>query len=254
MQQERKRQSMNWVAPIKDEKTFKDFEERLRMMGSKYYIMFEIGVGTGLQLQDVLKLRVRDVKDKEFLEVFIGTRRVRRGFRFSDELREAIAAYTADMDPDGYLIVGHAGSKTPLSREQAYRALRHAGASIGLTSIGAQTMRKTFAWRYYHATGDIYYLQNLLNHASAAITYRYIGEEPVDPGQVKSFTRADPAQSRRELLCQEGGKKRIGQISAFLEKVNARLEDDLDDETCSRIYSMLLEMEDAVSNYEEGRR
>ena len=47
---------MNWVAPIKDEKTFKDFEERLRMMGSKYYIMFEIGVGTGLQLQDVLKL------------------------------------------------------------------------------------------------------------------------------------------------------------------------------------------------------
>ena len=96
---------MNWVAPIKDEKTFKDFEERLRMMGSKYYIMFEIGVGTGLQLQDVLKLRVRDVKDKEFLEVFIGTRRVRRVFRFSDELREAIAAYTADMDPDGYLMM-----------------------------------------------------------------------------------------------------------------------------------------------------
>ena len=49
---------------------------------------------------------------------------------------------------------------------------------MGLTSIGAQTMRKTFAWRYYKSTGDIYYLQNLLNHASPSITYRYIGEKP----------------------------------------------------------------------------
>ena len=59
-----------------------------------------------------------------------------------------------------------------------YRALKSAGRSIGLSSIGAQTMRKTFAWRYYRDTGDIYYLQNLLNHASPSITYRYIGERP----------------------------------------------------------------------------
>ena len=49
---------------------------------------------------------------------------------------------------------------------------------MGLNAIGAQTMRKTFAWRYYKETNDIYYIQNLLNHASPSITYRYIGEKP----------------------------------------------------------------------------
>ena len=37
---------MNWVAPIKDEETLRKFKEKLREMDDKYYIMFEIGVGT----------------------------------------------------------------------------------------------------------------------------------------------------------------------------------------------------------------
>ena len=47
---------------------------------------------------------------------------------------------------------------------------------IGLNLIGAQTMRKTYAWNYYKETGDIYHLQKLFNHASPSITYRFIGE------------------------------------------------------------------------------
>ena len=46
---------MNWVAPIKDEETLEKFKAKLREMDDKYYIMFEIGVGTGLQLQEILK-------------------------------------------------------------------------------------------------------------------------------------------------------------------------------------------------------
>ena len=47
---------MNWVAPIKDEETLEKFKAKLREMDDKYYIMFEIGVGTGLQLQEILKV------------------------------------------------------------------------------------------------------------------------------------------------------------------------------------------------------
>ena len=54
---------MNWVAPIKEEETLQKFKDRLRHMGEKYYIMFEIGVGTGMQLQDILKLQVNDVRN-----------------------------------------------------------------------------------------------------------------------------------------------------------------------------------------------
>ena len=48
---------MNWVAPIKDEETLEKFKEKLREIDDKYYIMFEIGVGTGLQLQEILKFK-----------------------------------------------------------------------------------------------------------------------------------------------------------------------------------------------------
>lgn len=38
---------MNWVAPIKDAETLEAFKEELKKTDYKYYIMFEIGVGTG---------------------------------------------------------------------------------------------------------------------------------------------------------------------------------------------------------------
>lgn len=65
---------MNWVAPIKDEKTLQLFGETLKEVDYKYYIMFELGVGTGLQLQDILAFRNKDVTDKKEITVEIGTK------------------------------------------------------------------------------------------------------------------------------------------------------------------------------------
>ena len=137
---------MNWVAPIKDEETLEKFKAKLREMDDKYYIMFEIGVGTGLQLQEILKFRNKDIRGKDSIEANIGTKNIRRTFQIPPELKQIINDYTEGKDPEAYLILGHASSPAPLSREQAYRAFKNAGKSMGLTSIGAQTMRKTFAW------------------------------------------------------------------------------------------------------------
>lgn len=56
---------MNWVAPIKDQETLKNFGETLKQVDYKYYIMFELGVGTGLQLQDILAFKNKDVTGKK---------------------------------------------------------------------------------------------------------------------------------------------------------------------------------------------
>ena len=50
---------MNWVAPIKDDTTLEKFKQKLREVDDKYYILFEIGVGTGLQLQEILKSGIK---------------------------------------------------------------------------------------------------------------------------------------------------------------------------------------------------
>ena len=178
--------------------------------------------------------------DDEMLELFL--RRM--------DVSEAIAAYTADMDPDGYLIVGHAGSKTPLSREQAYRALRHAGASIGLMSIGAQTMRKTFAWKYYKNTGDITYLTNLLNHASPSVTFRFIGEKPKVDTIASAMTPEENVRARRGLFENGSGVTRMEQIKDAMNL----LEDELgnpgnDDAFYGRVETLLCSIENLISDF-----
>ena len=156
---------MNWVAPIKDDDTLKQYKEKL-------------GVGTGMQLQEILRLRVGDVRGKKRIDTLIGTRDIKRSFIIPDQLMGVIDEFVQGRNDDEFLILGFPSRNVPLSREQAYRVLRAAGHAVGLSTIGAQTMRKTFAWHYYKRTGDIYYLQNLLNHSSPSITYRYIGEKP----------------------------------------------------------------------------
>ena len=72
---------MNWVAPIKDDETLEKFKAKLREMDDKYYIMFEIGVGTGLQLQEILKFKNKDIRGKDSIEACIGTKNIRRTFQ-----------------------------------------------------------------------------------------------------------------------------------------------------------------------------
>ena len=142
----------------------------------------------------------------------------------SEALKKVILNYTDGKDPKGFLIQGSAGSKTALSREQVYRVLRRAGKSVGLDSIGAQTMRKTFAWRYYKKTKDIYYLQRLFNHASPSITYRYIGEKPSVQVRLQKLTSEENKRSRFRLYQEENGRKRIRRLKEILDKLERELD------------------------------
>ena len=241
---------MNWVAPIKDDETLQQFKDKLREMDDKYYIMFEIGVGTGLQLQEILKFKNKDIRGKEYIDAYIGTKNIKRTFHIPENVRKIIDDFTEGKDPDAYLILGHASSPAPLSREQAYRALKSAGKSIGLTSIGAQTMRKTFAWRYYKATGDIYYLQNLLNHASPSITYRYIGEKPNVEVVLKKMTPEENERSRYILYTDNNGKKRMQAIRDIMDELEKELDNPCNNDAFyGRVDCLLTEMEVLVRNF-----
>ena len=127
---------MNWVAPIKDADTLAAFKEELKKTDYKYYIMFEIGIGTGLQLQNILTLKVKDVLNKDKITVTYGTKNISTTFDFPESLQNIISEFCADRDPDSYLILGHVKSGKPVSREQAYRVFRAVGKKVGLNSIG----------------------------------------------------------------------------------------------------------------------
>ncbi len=241
---------MNWVAPIKDDKTLNEFREKLKELDLKYYIMFEIGIGTGLQLQEILKMKNKDITGKDSITVTIGTKGTEREFKINPALKQIISDYTKDKDPDGYLITGHASSSAPLSREQAYRVFKSVGRSMGISSIGAQTMRKTFAWRYYKETGDIYYLQELFNHASPSITYRYIGEKPNVSVVLKKMTPEENERSRYMLYLNGSGKKRLGTIVDELSDILERFDSPANNDAFyGRIDCLLEELEILMENF-----
>ncbi len=241
---------MNWVAPIKEDETLENFKKALRKNDDKYYIMFEIGVGTGLQLQDILKFKVKDIAGKSSITVSIGTKNINRTFNIPEDVQKIITEYTANKKPDDYLITGYAGSTQPLSREQAYRIFKAAGKSIGIGSIGAQTMRKTFAWRYYKETGDIYYLQNLFNHASPSITYRYIGEKPSVQLVLKKMTPEENERSRYMLYADGSGKKRLDSVISELQNIRDNFDNPANNDAFyGRVDCLLTELDELMTTY-----
>ena len=241
---------MNWVSPIKDEETLKRFKEALKKEDDKYYILFEIGVGTGMQLQEILKIKNKDIRGKDEIEACIGTKNIKRTFQIPAELKEIITNYTEGKDPEAFLIKGHESSPAALSREQAYRVFKNVGKELGLNSIGAQTMRKTFAWRYYKETNDIYYLQNLLNHASPSITYRYIGEKPNVEVVLKKMTPEENERSRYLLYKDGKGKKRMDEVISLFEELKVELDDPSNNDAFyGRVDCLLTEVEELIRNY-----
>lgn len=245
---------MNWVAPIKDDETLTKFKEILRNYDDKYYIMFEIGVGTGLQLQDILKFKVKDIADKNSITVSIGTKNIKRTFNIPKNVQKIIKDYTKNKKPDDYVITGYSGSSQPLSREQAYRIFKAAGKSIGINSIGAQTMRKTFAWHYYKETGDIYYLQNLFNHASPSITYRYIGEKPNVQVVLKKMTPEENERSRYLLYLDGNGKKRLNAIISELEAIRDNFDDPSNNDAFyGKVDCLLSELDELMNIYKNTK-
>ena len=245
---------MNWVSPIKDDETLEKFKKALREVYDKYYILFEIGVGTGMQLQEILKFKNKDIRDKDSIEASIGTKNIVRTFNIPADLKKIIHDFTEGKDPENYLIQGHASSSAPLSREQAYRVFKSVGRNMGLNSIGAQTMRKTFAWRYYKATNDIYYLQNLLNHASPSITYRYIGEKPNVEVVLKKMTPEENERSRYILYKDGSGKKRIQEIQEMFAYIERELDNPTNNDAFyGRVDCLLVEVEDLIDNFKNTK-
>ena len=216
---------MGWVAPIKDEDTLNKFENALRELDEKYYIMFELGIGTGLLLQDILKLKVSDVSNKTSIDVYIGVHSVKRTFEIPEGLQHSINNFVADKEDNDFLITGHAGSKTPLSREQAYNK----------------------------STNDITYLQQLFNHASPAITFRYIGEKPNIEVALRKLTSEENERSRYLLYANDSGRTRLNSAINRLTSIKDKFNDPCNaDSFYGCVDCLLEELETLLDNFDDS--
>ena len=166
---------MNFVQPIRDQETIEAIKDYLMQQSHRNYMLFVFGINTGLRIQDMLKLKVKDVTGEYLVMIEMKTGK-RKIMKITPVLKREIKRYVANMKPEDVLFPSRQGGKNkPIKRDMAYKIMKKAATEFGLVDIGTHTLRKTFGYHMYQKTKDITLVQNMLNHSDKSITMRYIG-------------------------------------------------------------------------------
>lgn len=171
---------MNCVQPIRDKEKIEQMKTELQKNGTRDYLIFCLGINTGLRISDIIKLKVKDILNqdrtiKTHIDIIEEKTNKKKRFKINSSLVEDLKNYIGNMNFEEYLFKSRKGINKPISRVQAYRILNNAGQNVGLDEIGTHTLRKTFGYHFYNQYKDVALLQELFNHSSPSITLRYIG-------------------------------------------------------------------------------
>lgn len=165
---------MNVVEPIRTKEKINELKRVLNETGTRNLLLFILGINTGLRVSDLLRLRVRDIKDKDIVQIREKKTHKTKQFPIPSEIRHFIDEYIEKKPQSRYLFKSNKANK-PISRVQAYRIIKSATEQIGIDHAGTHSLRKTFGYHFYKQTKDVALLQKILNHSSQDITLRYIG-------------------------------------------------------------------------------
>lgn len=173
---------MKKVDPIRDIEKVKKMKSILKRQNFRDYLLFYLGINSGLRISDLLKLQVKDVKDKTSIRLVEQKTGKNKKIKMNHQLKNAIDDYITGLDDEEYLFKSRKGDNKPISRVQAYRVLKKAAKELGLEHIGTHTLRKTFGYHHYKQNKDVALLQRIFNHDSPSTTLEYIGisQEEID--------------------------------------------------------------------------
>ncbi len=196
---------MNTVQPIRDINKIRQIESILKSQNPRDYILFALGIYLGRRISDILKLKVRDLRNKDFF--IIKEQKTNKTIRLSinPRLKEALDEYFIGKKDNEYIIgsrehsqfitikekitdpitgkkktvstkIKNTSPNSPISRVMAWNILNDAARKVGLTEIGTHSLRKTFGMTLYEYTNkNIVLVQKILNHSSPEVTLAYIG-------------------------------------------------------------------------------
>lgn len=166
---------MNTVEPIRDMNLVLDVADYLKVRNERDYVLFMFGIYTGLRISDILKLRVRDVRGKDYVYIRENKTGKEKRFPINAELKPIIINYIKGKKDFEYLFKSPNYPNKAISRQQAYNILTDAGKAFGISTIGTHTLRKTFGYHMYQQTHDAITIKDILNHSHLSETLRYIG-------------------------------------------------------------------------------
>lgn len=167
---------MNTVEPIRDLDLIQDMADYLKDKRERDYVLFMIGIHQGRRISDILPLKVRDVRNQDY--IYLRETKTRKEVRLliNEELKEIIEDYIKDKKDYEYLFRRERGKNKPISRQRVWQILNEAADFFEhKDKIGCHSLRKTFGYWLYQETKDIVSIKELLNQSSDLVASRYIG-------------------------------------------------------------------------------
>lgn len=180
---------MEFVEPIRDKKKIELVKSILRKNGTRDYLLFLMGINSGLRISDILNLKVSDVLNKQYIDIKEQKTGKSKKFPITDSFKQPLKEFIIGRKPEEWLFCSKRGDKA-ITRIQAYRIISKACLEAGITTrIGTHTLRKTFGYHFYQEKKDIALLQSILNHSAPSVTLRYIGiNQDIIDANLKSFS------------------------------------------------------------------
>lgn len=175
---------MEYVDALRDVKDIISLKKYFKKHSERDYVLFVMGINTGLKITELLPLQIKDVIDEQnqmidYLEINQKKGMACKEVYLNKQVKTAVIHYVQEKqsEREAYLF---ASPKTmrPISRQQAYRILHDAASEVGIQgSIGTNSMRKTFGYHAYQKGVAVSLLQKYFHHATRAETLKYIGIE-----------------------------------------------------------------------------
>jgi len=176
---------MKKVQPIRDIKKIRAIKGNLKKRNPRDFLLFTLGINTGLRISDILKLKVEDVQDqagniREYLDLNEKKTKKQRLIYINDEVKSALEYFfkkTGIYDLDRYLFVSEKSKENkPITRIRAWQLLQSWCREVGIEGrIGTHTLRKTTGYQMRMAGVAIELIQEVLGHQSISMTKKYLG-------------------------------------------------------------------------------
>lgn len=162
--------------PIKRVDDINKIKAYLRLSNKRNYLLFIIGINTGIKSNQMLSLKLNDVLDNHGLikkSIFID----KKVYPINTVIKQAIKEYLNEqkLDLNSYLFRSQK-SNLPISRSQLYKILNKAVKECNINiHIGNEALRKTFGYHYYYRTKNVRYLKKVFNKHSVKTLCEYLG-------------------------------------------------------------------------------
>lgn len=166
---------MNYVEPIRDTNKLEDILMYLEKTNERNYILFNLGLYTGLRISDILRLQVKHVRGKTNIRLKEKKTGKYKNIKINKRLKKVLDKYIENKEDYQYLIYSKKDGVEPMTRQHAWKIIKETCMMFGIDNTGTHSLRKTFGYHYYLKTKNIAVLQNIFNHSEPSVTLRYIG-------------------------------------------------------------------------------